>query len=131
MSEQRNKLLRAQRQDRPIVQREEDGQYQIGWQDDAPGPFATRSWAQAVANHRATGDPPKRRRPRRANPRPLINRWDRAAATHTYAEPELLSSPALRSPGVLAGWYAVTADSLVLGTFKSRLEAAQASGRCA
>jgi hypothetical protein len=31
----------------PIVERD-DGWFQIGWQDDAPGPFETRSFADAI-----------------------------------------------------------------------------------
>jgi hypothetical protein len=34
-----------------VIQREEDGQYQIGWCDDAPGPFESRAFAEAVAVH--------------------------------------------------------------------------------
>ena len=50
MSERTNRLLKAtQRQDRTIVQREEDGKYQIGWLDDADGPFESRRFAEAVA----------------------------------------------------------------------------------
>jgi hypothetical protein len=122
---QRDQWVRSPLQN--IFQRD-DGLFEIGLSDPR-GPFESRRFAEAVAN-RDTGDPPdKRRRPRRANPRPFINRWDRAAATHTYAKAESLSSPALRrDPAVLAGWYAVTADSPVLGTFKTRREAAQASG---
>jgi hypothetical protein len=32
----------------PIVQRD-DGKWSIGWHDDAPGPFESRQFAQAVA----------------------------------------------------------------------------------
>jgi hypothetical protein len=32
-----------------IVQREEDGQYQVGWHDEADGPFPSRNFAEAVA----------------------------------------------------------------------------------
>jgi hypothetical protein len=108
---------------RQIIQRD-DGMWSIGLGDDAPGPFETRRHAEAVAKH--TGDPPKkRRRPPRANRRPHFV-LDRAAAKTSYADPKSQSRPA----PALARWYAITANSLVLGTFKSRLEAAQASGRC-
>jgi hypothetical protein len=33
----------------PIIQRD-DGLFQIGWHDDAPGPFPTRQAAAAVAD---------------------------------------------------------------------------------
>ena len=32
-----------------IVQREEDGLFQLGWHDDAPGPIESRAFASAVA----------------------------------------------------------------------------------
>jgi hypothetical protein len=34
--------------DHQIVERD-DGLFQLGWQDDAPGPFPTRSFAVMVA----------------------------------------------------------------------------------
>jgi hypothetical protein len=54
----------------PIVQREEDGQFQVGWQDNAPGPFPSRAWAEAIASS-DTGDPLKRRSPAAANGRAI------------------------------------------------------------
>jgi hypothetical protein len=36
-----------------IFQRDNDGHYQIGLDDDAPGPFETIQFAQAVAAERA------------------------------------------------------------------------------
>jgi hypothetical protein len=35
-----------------IVQRD-DGAYALGWHDDAPGPFESRAFAQAVAAQRS------------------------------------------------------------------------------
>jgi hypothetical protein len=35
---------------KPIIQREEDGQYQVGSGDDADGPFPSRHFAEAVAH---------------------------------------------------------------------------------
>ena len=105
----------------PIMQREEDGKWSIGWHDDAPGPFESRRHAEAVAT-RSTGDPPKRRRPRRANPRPLHNRLDRAAASTSYATSESFSTGRYR---------AIAPNGLLVGVYASRLEAAQAfSGAC-
>jgi hypothetical protein len=104
----------------------DDGLFEIGLSDPS-GPFESRRFAEAVAN-RDTGDPPpKRRRPGSGKPGRYSLVRD-AAATQTYAKAESLSSPALRGPAVLAGWYAVTADSSVVGLFGTRLEAAQASG---
>jgi hypothetical protein len=80
----------------PIIERDV-GQFQIGIEDDAAGPFPSRAFSAAVADHRKTGDPPdKRRRPRRANPRAHFN-FVRAAAKHSYANPESLSSREVRS----------------------------------
>jgi hypothetical protein len=46
-----------------------------------------------------------------------------------YAPRVVFASAALRKdPALLAGWYAVGADSLVIGHYRSRLEAARASG---
>jgi hypothetical protein len=122
VSERTSKLLDeyTQRADRPIVQRD-DGQYQIGLHDDAPGPFQTRNFAQSVASARYSGDdpPPKRRRPPMGNRRPLKNRLDRAAATHQYTTPESLSTGSYR---------AVAPNGLLIGCYRSRPEAAQASG---
>jgi len=42
------------RGDPPIVQRD-DGQYQLGIHDDAPGPFETRAFALAVATSQHRG----------------------------------------------------------------------------
>jgi hypothetical protein len=98
----------------------DDGLFEIGL-SDARGPFESRRFAEAVAN-RDTGDPPdKRRRPRRANPRALINRLVNAAATLTYAKPESLSTESYR---------VVAPNGLLIGSYPSRLEAAQASGVC-
>jgi hypothetical protein len=36
----------------PVVQRD-DGTFAIGWHDDAPGPFETREFAEAVARELA------------------------------------------------------------------------------
>jgi hypothetical protein len=71
--------------------------------------------------HRATGDPPKRRRPRRANPRPLTNRLDdrAAAANFSYTGPESVSTGCYRT---------IAPNGLVIGTYETRLEATQASG---
>lgn len=33
----------------PLIIEREDGQYQIGWNDDADGPFPSRGFAEAVA----------------------------------------------------------------------------------
>jgi hypothetical protein len=43
---------RGQDEDRTIIQRD-DGRYQIGLTDDAPGPFPTRAFAESVAAHEA------------------------------------------------------------------------------
>jgi hypothetical protein len=46
-----------------------------------------------------------------------------------YAPKVAFASAALRKPALLARWYTVAGNSVVLGTFSTRLEAAQASGR--
>jgi hypothetical protein len=33
----------------PLIVERDDGQFQIGFHDDAPGPFESREFAQAVA----------------------------------------------------------------------------------
>jgi hypothetical protein len=73
-----------------IVERD-DGLFEIGFGDNAAGPFETRTFAAAVASR--GGDPPdKRRRPRGAIRGRIINRLVRAIAIHTYPNPESLSS---------------------------------------
>jgi hypothetical protein len=47
--------------------------------------------------------------------------------TENYASRIVFASPA-KNPALLAGWYAVTANSLVIGRYPTRLEAAQAAG---
>jgi hypothetical protein len=37
----------------PLIVEREDGLFQVGWHDDAPGPFETMQFAQAVAAERA------------------------------------------------------------------------------
>jgi hypothetical protein len=33
----------------PLVVEREDGMFQLGWHDDAPGPFESRTFAEQVA----------------------------------------------------------------------------------
>jgi hypothetical protein len=111
---------------RDVVQRD-DGLFEIGLGDGAAGPFESRNFAQAVASARYSGDdPPKRRRPRRANPRPLINRLDSAVATHTYATAKISSTVLFATSGDC--YRAVAPNGLLIGSYASRPEATQASG---
>jgi hypothetical protein len=67
----------------------DDGPFDIGLGDDAPGLFPYRTFGEAVAH--ADDPPPERPRPRRANPRAhFALEW--AAAHQTYANQESLSS---------------------------------------
>jgi len=103
-----------------VIERD-DGKWSIGLGDDAAGPFESRTFALEVAN-RDTGDPPdKRRRPRRANPRPLNNRLDRAAATNKYATAEIGSRDLFATGGDC--YRTIGPNGLLIG--KTR---AQASG---
>src|SRR3954447_16666883 len=96
----------------------DDGRYQIGWHE-SPGPFESRLHAEAGASRYSGDDPPdKQRRPRRANPGAHLV-FVRAAASTSYAKPESFSTACYR---VLAP------NGLLIGTYCSRLEAAQASG---
>jgi hypothetical protein len=40
----------------PLIVERDDGGYQIGLHDDAPGPFPNRQFAQAVAEQRIVRD---------------------------------------------------------------------------
>jgi hypothetical protein len=63
VSERKSRLPNSsQRLDRTVVERD-DGQFEIRLIDDAPGPFPSRGFAQAIADKYTGEDPPKRRRP--------------------------------------------------------------------
>jgi hypothetical protein len=108
----------------PVLQRD-DGQFQVGMSENAAGPFPTRPFAQAVAD--SGDDPPdKMRSPAAANGRANRNKQALASAEPAEYYPDELLASAVRNAGKVL---AVLPDGIVLGTFKSRLEAAQASGR--
>jgi hypothetical protein len=98
--------------------------------ENAAGPFPTRPFAQAVAD--SGDDPPdKMRSPAAGNGR--ANRKSSKPGRlkkNEYADGVRVSRVSVRNdPALLACWYSVTPDSLVIGTFGTRLEAAQASVR--
>ena len=41
-----------------IIVERDDGRFQVGFSDDAPGPFETRAYASAVAKQRTATRPP-------------------------------------------------------------------------
>jgi hypothetical protein len=114
---------------RQVFERD-DGKWSIGLGDDAAGPFESRTFALEVAN-RDTGDPPDK-------PNPTTGADGRAVGSKSsgglsskqdenYAPRIVFASGSLRKdPALLAGWYAVTGDSLVVGHYASRPEAARA-----
>jgi hypothetical protein len=102
------------------------GQFEIGLADDAAA-FKTRRHAEAVVDRHTDDPPPKRRRrPRRANPEVLINRLGRAAATDKYATAETGASPLLATGSDC--YRTVGPNGFLIGHFRTRREAAQASG---
>jgi hypothetical protein len=89
--------------------------------ENAAGPFPTRPFAQAVAD--SGDDPPdKMRSPAAANGRANRNKQALASAPAEYYPDELFASAVRNAGKVLA----VLPDGIVLGTFKSRPEAALA-----
>jgi hypothetical protein len=118
-----------------LVVERDDGLFEIVLGDDGvAGPFETRNFAQSVASNRYSGDdpPPKRRRAALAgSPNRKSRKPPELTDKNEYASRIAFSRAALcKDRALLAGWYAVTADSLVLGSYPTRLEAARASGVC-